>query len=209
MSRLTYLSTLMCLLTVLSISALAQSPRPEPTSPQEQTTSANQDGVANEIALLRKSVQALNSSLRDIGAKFEPPGKSKDSKSTISTNLTLLTQVEQRAEMLRKQLIELIEKETAMKTRLVQLDEEMRPENIERSMNAMGGTRTAELRDTRRRVLENERKGVDGLLNQITVSRIRLQDDVKDADLMVTRLRDRLIPLIDKEIDKITPDQVP
>ena len=111
--------------------------------------------------------------------------------------------------MLRKQLIELIEKETAMKTRLVQLEEDMRPENIDRSMNAIGGTRTAELRDARRRVLENERKGVDSLLNQISLSRIRLQEDVKDADAMVTKLRDRLLPLIDKEIDKISPDQIP
>ena len=205
------LSTLICLLTLLSISAIAQTSRPESTSTQEQATNANSnDGVANEIALLRKSVQTLNSSLREIGAKFEGPGaKSKDSKSTISTNLTLLTQVEQRAEMLRKQLIDLIEKETAMKTRMVQLDEDMRPENIDRSMNAIGGTRTAELRDARRRVLENERKGVDSLLNQISLSRIRLQDDVKDADAMVTKLRDRLLPLIDKEIDKITPEQVP
>ena len=210
-SRRQCLATLICLLTLLSISALAQTSRPESTSPQEQATNANSnDAVANEIALLRKSVQTLNSSLREIGAKFEAPGaKSKDSKSTISTNLTLLTQVEQRAEMLRKQLIDLIEKETAMKTRMVQLDEDMRTENIDRSMNAIGGTRTAELRDARRRVLENERKGVDSLLNQISLSRIRLQDDVKDADSMVTKLRDRLLPLIDKEIDKITPEQIP
>jgi hypothetical protein len=214
-SRRKYVSTLICLLTLLSISAFAQNARPESTSTQEQATNANSsDGVANEIALLRKSVQTLNSSLRDIGAKLEAPGaKSKDSasasRSTISTNLTLLTQVEQRAEMLRKQLIELMEKETAMKTRLVQIEEDMRPENIERAMSAMGGTRTAELRDARRRILENERKGLDNVLNQIALSRMRLQDDVKDADALVTKLRDRLLPLIDKEIDKISPDQAP
>jgi hypothetical protein len=214
-SRRKYVSTLICLLTLLTISAFAQNARPESTSTQEQATNANSsDGVANEIALLRKSVQTLNSSLRDIGAKLEAPGaKSKDSasasRSTISTNLTLLTQVEQRAEMLRKQLIELMEKETAMKTRLVQIEEDMRPENIERAMSAMGGTRTAELRDARRRILENERKGLDNVLNQIALSRMRLQDDVKDADALVTKLRDRLLPLIDKEIDKISPDQAP
>jgi hypothetical protein len=45
----------------------------------------------------------------------------------------LLMHTEERAEVLRKQLIELIEKETSFKSRLAQIDEDMRPENIERA----------------------------------------------------------------------------
>ncbi|HKP37166.1 MAG TPA: hypothetical protein VJT71_09920, partial [Pyrinomonadaceae bacterium] len=114
---------------------------------------------------------------------------------------------EQRAEMLRKQLIDLMEKETALKSRLVQLEEDMRPENVDRAMSGVGGTRTAEMRDMRRRVLENERKGLESIVGQISLSRIRLQEDVRDADAIVTKLRDRILPVINKEIDKIGPDQ--
>jgi hypothetical protein len=109
--------------------------------------------------------------------------------------------------VLRKQLIDLIEKETAYKSRMAQFDEDLRPENIDRSMAGVGGTRTAEMRDTRRRVLENDKKGIDNLLNVTVQSRIRLEEDVRQADLLVTKLRQRLFPLIDREIDKIGPPQ--
>lgn len=169
------------------------------------------DAVANEIALLRKLVQTLNARLLDISNKALAPnsnqgGSATDNQNRISSNLALLTQAEQRAEILRKQLLELIEKETSLKSRLVQIDEDMRPESIERALNPYGTTRTAEMRDNRRRVLENDRKGYESLLNLTTQSRNRLEDDVKQADLLVFRLRQRILPLIDKEIDKINPN---
>jgi len=203
------LATLICLVTVLSISAFAQNAGRESTATQEPTPNSS-EGVANEIALLRRSVQSLNASLRDIGEKLLSPDakNSEDDKhKRILTNLDLLAKAEQRAEMLRKQLIEMMEKETALKSRVVQLEEDMRPENVDRAMSGIGGTRTAEMRDTRRRVLENERKGLESIVSQISLSRIRLQEDVRDADAIVTKLRDRILPIINKEIDKISPDQ--
>jgi hypothetical protein len=59
-------------------------------------------------------------------------------------NLDILTPAEQRAEGLRKQLLELIEKETLIKSRLAQIEEDMRHESIELAQNAFGTTRTAE-----------------------------------------------------------------
>jgi hypothetical protein len=73
-------------------------------------------------------------------------------------------------------------------------------------MSGIGTTRTAELRDARRRVLENERKGVESLLSLSTQDRLRLEEDVRQADQMVARIRQRLFPLIDKEIEKINPN---
>jgi len=133
-------------------------------------------------------------------------GAANDKQNRIAQNMALLTQAEQRAEGLRKQLLELIEKEAFYRSRLVQIDEDMRPESIERAMNPYGTTRTAEIRDTRRRVLENERKGFENLLSLTTQSRLRLDEDVKQADQLVFRLRQRLFPLIEKEIEKITPN---
>ena len=76
-----------------------------------------------------------------------------------------------------------------------------------RSLALVGTTiSTTDLRDNRRRILDNERKGVEILLNQTSLSRIRLEDDVKQADALVSKLRARLLPLIEKEIDKINPE---
>jgi hypothetical protein len=63
-----------------------------------------------------------------------------------------------------------------------------------------------ELRDTRRRVLENEKRGFESLLAQISQSRVRLEEDVKQADALVSRLRQRILPLIDREIEKLNPN---
>jgi len=173
---------------------------------------ATTEAVAKEIAMLRQSVQSLDATIGDIAAKLLPvftKGKdgANESQNRISSSFTLLTQAEQRAEMLRKQLFELIEKETLYRTRITQLEEDMRPENVERAMNPYGTTRTAELRDNRRRVLDTERKGFESLLSLVSQSRLRLDEELKQADLLVTKIRLRLNPLIEKEIEKINPNQ--
>ena len=190
---------LLSILTLVVVPAFGQAQQP-----------AADDSLTNEVAALRKSLQTLNSRLQTITDELFAPDKRRDDKSLdsikkVTTNLDLLTHAEERAEILRKQLIELIEKETAYKSRMAQFDEDLRPENIERSMVGIGGTRTSEMRDTRRRVLENEKRGVENILNVTVQSRIRLEEDVRQADLLVSKLRQRLFPLIDKEIDKINP----
>jgi hypothetical protein len=190
---------------LLAVLMLALAPAVGQTQP-----AAAEDSLINEVAGLRKSVQTLSNRLQALSDELFAPARKKDDNSIdsvrmVTTNLDLLTHAEERAEVLRKQLIDLIEKETAYKSRMAQFDEDLRPENIERSMVGVGGTRTVEMRDTRRRVLENEKKGVENLLNVTVQSRLRLEEDVRQADQLVNRLRQRLFPLIDKEIDKINP----
>jgi hypothetical protein len=203
-----------CALTLLCAGAGAQTPerRQTPAAPQAQEPSvaASADPVANEIALLRRSLQALNARLREISERLLAPDAQAGGKpSSLAQNLDILSRAEQRAEAMRRQLIELTEKETAYRTRLMQLDEEMRPESIDRSLSGVGTTRMPELRDVRRRTLDNERRGVEGLLNQTAFARARLEEDLKQADALVARLRARLLPLIEKEIDKLNPNAVP
>lgn len=175
-----------------------------------QTQNSPTDPLTNEVAALRQSLQTLNNRLKVISDELFAPDKKNEDKSLdnvkkVATGLDLLAHAEERAEVLRKQLIELIEKETAYRGRMAQFDEDLRPENIERSMVGIGGTRTAEMRDTRRRVLENDKRGIENLLSVTGQSRIRLEEDVRQADLLVTRLRQRLFPLIEREIEKINP----
>lgn len=205
--------------TLFCISSVAQTTERRlvnPTPGQEQSptlpTNANSnDIVANEIALLRKSLVTLNLRLREISDKVLTTGSNQtaspnEKQNRLALNLEVLTRAEQRAEALRKELFERIEKETSLRSRLVQMDEEMRPENIERALNPIGTTRTVELRDVRRRVFENDRRGIESLLGVTMQSRSRLEDDVRAADSLVSRVRLRILPLIDKELEKINPN---
>lgn len=214
------LPAVLCLLTLFCLPSFAQTSERRPANASSQAqeqvlalpANANAiDTVASELEQLRKSLQTLNARLREISEKVLAPGTSAggaagDKGDRLTRSLDLLTRTEQRAEVLRKQLFELIEKETSLKSRLVQIDEDARPDSIERNMNLIGTTRTAEIRDTRRRVLDNERKGVESLLIQTGQNRLRLEEDVKQADALVYKLRQRLFPLIDREIDKIEPN---
>jgi predicted nucleic acid-binding Zn-ribbon protein len=217
--RITSLAIVILVLALFSIQSFAQSVRRQaPAAPPDQEQSASLpatgnsiEAVANEIDLLRKSLQTLNTRLREISDKLSAPdGKqsddSNDKQKRIALNLDLLARAEDRAGILRRQLLDLIEKESSYRARLAQLDEDTRPENIERALNGIGTTRTAELRDVRRRSLEFERRGLESLLNLTTQSRIRLDEDVRQADSLVSRLRQRLLPLIDKEIESINPN---
>ena len=193
--------------------AQAQAQAQTQAQAQEQPPPAavSSDPVANEIALLRKAVVSLSARLREIGAKLFEAGAAGAAaggkQGPIAQNLNILTLAEQRAEVMRCQLLTMIEKETAYRNRMMQLDEEMRPESIDRNITLVGTTRsTTDLRDMRRRVLDNERRGVENLLNQTSLSRSRLEDELRQADLMVSRIRQKLLPLIDREIDKLAPN---
>jgi hypothetical protein len=206
MSLLKYISLPFFMLLVATTVAVGQTAR----SP---ATDVSSEAVAKQIDMLRQSVQSLDATLGDIAAKLIPVyTKAKEAAAAletqhrISSSLTLLTQSEQRAEMLRRQLLELIEKETLYRTKIAQIDEDIRPENVERTLNPYGTTRTAELRDTRRRVLDTERRGFFSLLALTADNRTRLEEELRQADALVQKLRQRLNPLIERAIEKLNPE---
>ena len=214
-TRARLLTAALCVLTLLCAGSRAQTQPPTSTIPLPKDTAAgavSADPVANEIALLRKSLQTLNARLREITEKVFSPeavkasGGPDDKQNPIAKNLDILSRAEQRAEGMRRTLLEMTEKETAYRTRIMQLDEDARSDSIDRSLSGVGTTRTPELRDLRRRQLDNERKGVELLFGQATTNRARLEEEVKQADALVARIRQRLLPIIEKEIDKLNPN---
>ena len=86
------------------------------------------------------------------------------------------------AEKLRAQLLEVQTKEENLRARAQQLDEALKPENIERSLAGVGSTKPEELRETRRRQLQIERDGIESQLKVLETSRTRLEAAIRDAD---------------------------
>lgn len=86
------------------------------------------------------------------------------------------------AENLRLQLLDVQTQEEALRARSAQLDEALKPENIERSLAGVGSTRPEELREARRRQLQIERDGIAAQLKILETSRMRLEAAIRDAD---------------------------
>ncbi|MBA3515054.1 MAG: hypothetical protein H0T77_11845 [Pyrinomonadaceae bacterium] len=89
---------------------------------------------------------------------------------------------QERAAGLRQQLAEVQAKQTELETRFRQLEEDLKPENIEKGLAGTGSTRPEELREQRRRQLEIEKKNVQTRLDQLAISRTRFETGIVQAD---------------------------
>jgi hypothetical protein len=85
-------------------------------------------------------------------------------------------------ETLRIQLLEAESKQADLEARAQQLDEDLKPENIERALAGIGSTKPEELRELRRRQLTIERDSVRGQLRLVARSRERLESVIRTAE---------------------------
>lgn len=88
-------------------------------------------------------------------------------------------------EKLRAQLLEVQTKEEALRVRAQQLEESLKPENIERSLAGVGSTKPEELRESRRRQLTIERDSVQAQLKLLETSRQRLETAISNAEVQM------------------------
>lgn len=139
------------------------------------------NGVRRRVDRLSTQVTQLNDKLTHI----------EDDQRSLG-DIERLSRAEQRAEDLRAQLRDVQSKQLDYQARFEQFDEEMRPENIDRSIATMGTTHPEELREQRRRMLEADKKRVQAQIELLDRSRQRLEAAISTADLAVDKLRERV-----------------
>ena len=86
-------------------------------------------------------------------------------------------------EDLKLQLIDVKAREDDLKLRVQQLDENLKPENIERALAGVGSTRPEELREQRRRQLTIEKTRVVAQLEETAALRSRLETSLAAAEV--------------------------
>ena len=84
---------------------------------------------------------------------------------------------------LKLQLIELDARQETAKLQVQQLENALKPENIERSLAGVGSTKPEELREQRRRQLLIEKKAADAQYEQLTVKRTQLETALSAAEI--------------------------
>ena len=95
---------------------------------------------------------------------------------TLSSIAIATAQTSTSVEQLRSQLSDIQAKEAALQDRIKQLDEDLLPQNIEKYFALNGSTHPEELREQRRRQLENQKASVQSQLTQLATSRARSCD---------------------------------
>lgn len=107
-------------------------------------------------------------------------------------DLERLSRAEARSSALNTELRDVMAKQADLEARAEDIEFSLKPENIERSTAGYGTTRPEELREQRRKQLENEKERVRRQLDQLAASRARLEQAIATSDAEVERLRKKL-----------------
>jgi hypothetical protein len=86
------------------------------------------------------------------------------------------------ADRLRLQLIDVQREEENLRLRKQQLEEDIKPDNIARSLAGVGSTRPEELRESRRRQLQIELDSVVAQLRVVESTKARLEEAIRTAE---------------------------
>ncbi len=177
--------------------ALSTSAQQAPQQNVDPTMSMAYD--MNRIAI---SVQSMTKTLKDFVDKFaKAEGISINEKQArLVVGMQILVQAEQRVATLQKFQIELVEKEGQLRARLTQIENDLNPQSIDRSVAFEGSTQTPEIKENKRRGLNAERISLQGVLNQVQSNLQTASNDVREAQGLVARLRRTYLPQVEKDL---------
>lgn len=125
----------------------------------------------------------------------------------LLVSLDILMKTEERAENLRKKLIEMIEKEAEITNKLEAIEYNLKPEILEQSTAIYGSLRPEEIRDQKKLNLQSEKTSLESLRKQVQANRRNLEISITKADLWVERVRETFEKQIDKALDIKEIDQ--
>lgn len=153
-------------------------------SAQQPTAAKGPAPTDKSNAELRKAIKQLTSDNERLRARVSEL----EHKLQAVSLRDHLTQEEQRAENLQTQLITVAEKEANVQSQMDKVDEQLRPENLD-NLPVYGSLRPEEARESNRRRLNNEKLRLQGQLDLISQSRIRLQSSLSVSDVLIQTLR--------------------
>jgi peptidoglycan hydrolase CwlO-like protein len=153
--------------------------------PDSATQPVQNDGDADQ---LRKTVQQLNAELTRIKKRVAELEKDRQ----VDSLQDKLEKEQQHAEALHGQLLGTMEKEASLQPRMDQIDEQLRPENIDSSLAGVGSVHPEEAREALRRRLTGEKRRLQSQLDLLHQDHTRLQSSLADSDAAIQRLRLRL-----------------
>ena len=158
---------------------------PQEAQPRRTNTRARQGAQAAENEQLRGTVRELSTQVEQLSGQLNQ--MKADQRAMY--DLERLTRAEQRAEGLQAQLRDVLEKQANTQAQVERVDEQLRPENIDRTLALVGTFRPDEARDNLRRQLENEKRRLQALMDVLDKNRQRLEASLAHADDAVARLR--------------------
>jgi cell division protein FtsB len=140
-----------------------------------------------DVVSLRKIVQQLKTENEQLRARVAELEKRADALAIRDH----MTQEEQRVENLLSQMVVIGEKEATLQSRMDEVNEQLRPENIDQ-LPVNGSLRPEEVRESARRRLTNEQTRIRSQIELLQQSRMKLQSSQAVAEMLIQNLRMKL-----------------
>lgn len=171
----------------------------QPSPADSNTNSSDSAAVSNANAnanaspsedpeSMKRTIRTLSNQVDKLNDKLNDMQNSQQS----MVDLERLSRAEQRSSQLRTELRDVESKKADLEAHLDQVENDLKPENIERAVAGYGTTRPEELRAQRQKQLENDRNRTRQQIDQLTASESRIQQAIATSDIEVDRLQKKL-----------------
>jgi chromosome segregation ATPase len=167
-----------------------QSTTPNASNASTQTTKKSEAASSNcaDVDQLRKNVAQLSGENQRLKKRVADLERER-SATAIQEQLE---KEEQRGETLQHHLFEISEKEGPLSTRMDQINQQLSPEAIERSLAGVGSLHPEDAREDIRKRLNNEKTRIQTQLDLLKQDQRRTQTSLATTDGAIQRLKQKL-----------------
>lgn len=165
-----------------------QEERETPRTARDRRNRQQQQSQQQQANDSRRAIEELTDELTRLNKKVDDIEKQRK----VDLVMERLARAEARAEAVQAQLRDTMEKEANLQARLDQLEEQSRPESLDRQIAVVGSFRPDVERERLRTQYENEKRRTRELIDVNTRQRQRLEASLVTADQLVERLRAQL-----------------
>ncbi len=172
---------------------------------ENQVQAIQVENISEKLTTISKSLNSLNEKLQKFSETFSSNQglRLSDKQQTILVAFEFLNRAEQRLSTLQKLKIDLTEKQVSVRLKLADVEDELRPESVDRSITLRGTTNAEELRNIRRTALNKEKYELNSLVSEIQNSIRETDIEIRETESFLRRIRQRIFPAIEKEINDL------
>lgn len=171
-----------------------------PAQDENPRTMRAVENISTEISVIAKSLDDLNKKLGKFSETFTSNQglRLNERQQRLLFAFEMLNRSETRLSTLQLLKVQLAEREANTKNKIAQIDEELRPESVDRTIN---GTLDAEnMRFERRRALQTQKNDLTKLLNEIQFSIADTDGEIVQTQLFLRRIRNQIFPSVEEEL---------
>jgi RNA processing factor Prp31 len=193
------LSLLLWLTAALLSTAHAQ----QPVQASQPSPSSNPIDLINfQLGKISSSVDRLQGNWKSFFDSFSTNQglRLSERQQKLLLAFEVLNRAEQRLGNLQKMRLDSTEKLSSMRLQLARINDDLRPESVDKYVSTRGTLDAEQLRELRRQALLRERTELSNIIYQVQTDLDTTNTDIRTTEQFLREIRNRIFPEIQKEL---------